>query len=373
MKFICTQENFHRGLSVVSHIASHTTTLPILSNILMEIQGNTLVLTTTNLEIGVQTKVRGRAEEGGRVVVPAKLINECVTLLPRENVSIFQEGESLRVQGGSYESKIHTTSADDFPLLPTIEKQVTFTIHNTRLTEVLQSTLFAAAFDESRPELAGIYVHITKGRFTAATTNSYRLAEKSIEISNQSIDLPGVIIPIRTMQEAARILPLNPVDQGEEDVVEVVLGQHQISFIMRDTMMVSRLIEGQYPSYQGIIPSTHESLVSVERVLFLQALRAASLFSKSGMNDISLTILPKEQGVRLRAVNIHVGESTTTVPAKVEGKQNEVVLNWRYLAEGLESITTESVNIEVTNSKIPVLLRPVGTKDHLYLIMPIRQ
>ncbi len=373
MKFTCTQENLHRGFGVVSHVASRATTLPILSNILMEIQGNTLVLSATNLEIGVQTKVRGRAEEEGRVVVPAKLISECVSLLPRENVSITQEGENLKVQSGSFENKLHTVPADDFPLLPVMEKQLVFTIHHAKLNEIIQATLFAASFDDTRPELAGIYIRVVKGKLTAAATNSYRLAEKSIEISNQTIDVPGIIIPIRTMQEVARILPLSHAEQGEEDVVEVVIGQHQVSFIMGDTVMISRLIEGQYPAYQEIIPSTNESLITIEKELLVQALRAASLFSKSGMNDISLMVLPEEQGVRLRAMNIHVGENTTVVSAKVEGKSNEVVLNWRYLAEGLDSITTESVNIEVTNSKIPVLLKPTGVKDHLYLIMPIRQ
>ncbi|MFA4872532.1 MAG: DNA polymerase III subunit beta [Patescibacteria group bacterium] len=373
MIFTCTQENLHRGFGVVSHVASRATTLPILSNILMEIQGNTLVLSATNLEIGVQTKVRGRAEEEGKIVVPAKLISECVSLLPRENVSITQEGENLKVQSGSFENKIHTVPADDFPLLPVIEKQIAFSLHHAKLNELIQATLFAASFDYTRPELAGVYMHIVKGKLTAAATNSYRLAEKSIEITNQTIDLPGVIIPIRTMQEVARILPLSHADQGEEDMVEVVIGQHQVSFMMGDTVMVSRLIEGLYPAYQEIIPSTYESLITVEKELLAQALRAASLFSKSGMNDISLMVLPEEQGVRLRAMNIHVGENTTVVPAKVEGKSDEVVLNWRYLAEGLESITTESVNIEVTNSKIPVLLKPSGVKDHLYLIMPIRQ
>ena len=373
MKFTCTQENLHRGFGVVSHVASRATSLPILSNILMETQGNTLILSATNLEIGIQTKVRGRAEEEGRVVVPAKLISECVSLLPRENVSIIQEGENLKVQSGSFENKIHTVPADDFPLLPVMEKQLVFTIYHSKLNEIVQATLFAASFDDTRPELAGIYVRVMKGKLTAAATNSYRLAEKSIEIPDQTIDVPGIIIPIRTMQEVARILPLSHADQGEEDTAEVVIGQHQVSCIIGDTVLVSRLIEGQYPAYQDIIPSTYESLVTVERELLVQALRAASLFSKSGMNDISLTVLPEEQGVRLRAVNIHVGENTTVVSAKVEGKSDEVVLNWRYLAEGLESLSTESVHIEVTNSKIPVLLKPAGVKDHLYLIMPIRQ
>lgn len=372
MKFNCTQENLHQGLSLVSHIASRASTLPILTNILFEAKGSTLTLSATNLEIGICTKVRGRVENEGIMVVPARLINECVALLPKENVTLFLDGKVLYIQSGSYNNKIHTLPPDDFPLLPTVEEKINFQITTSRLRDLLNATLFAVSFDDTRPELSGVYFSSDCITLTAAATDSYRLAEKKVDLESSSQELAGVIIPLRTMQEVARALTLIPTGE-EEKIVKVSLTDHQVSFHMGDTLLISRLIDGQYPHYQEIIPNRHESSAIVECDLFAQALKAASLFSKAGMNDIYLTLLPGEGGVRVRAVNIHVGENTTIIPATVEGKEVEVVVNWKYLSDGLQSFSTDTVGIEVTNASSMMVLRPQGTKGHLYLVMPIRQ
>ena len=372
MKFNCTQENLHRGLALVSHVASRASTLPILTNILFEATGTSLVLSATNLEIGIRTKVRGKVEREGKVVVPARLIDECVALLPKENVVLTLEGDALRIQSGSHDNKIHTLPADDFPLLPTIDERIVIDVTPTRLAQVLRVTLFAVSFDDTRPELSGVLIATRGGVLTAAATDSYRLAEKTTELVRASQDIEGVIIPLRTMQEVARALAL--ISPGEEEgVVKIGLGEHQVSFHMEDTLIISRLIDGQYPHYQDIIPPQYESSATVERAVLEQALKAASLFSMTGINDISLTLLPGEGGIRVRAANIHVGENTTVVPASVRGKEVEVVVNWKYLSEGLQSFSAETVNLEVNNTQSPMVVKPQGEKGHLYLVMPIRQ
>lgn len=356
----------------MSHVASRASTLPILTNILFEASGSSLALSATNLEIGIRTKVRGKVEQEGKVVVPAKLIDECVALLPKENITLSLEGEALRIQSGSYDNKIHTLPPDDFPLLPTVEETTTLTVTPVLLAQLLRATLFSVSFDDTRPELSGLFLATQKKQLTAAATDSYRLVEKSVPLEASSQEVPGVIIPLRTMQEVARALSLFPAST-EEGIVKIALAAHQVSFHMGDTILISRLIDGQYPQYREIIPQGYESSAMVEREVFEQALRAASLFSKTGMNDISLSLLPSEGGIRVRAANIHVGENTTVVAASVKGREVEVVVNWKYLSEGLQSFSTDMVELEIVNASTPLIMRPKGVEGQLYLVMPIRQ
>ena len=372
MKFTCTQEHMHYALTVVSRVASKSANLPILSNVMCESVDNGLIISATNLEMGVRANVRGRVEEPGKAVVPARLLDECVAIMPKGNLNLQATGETLILTAGAHENKIHLISHEDFPLFPAVEEKEKFRAPIKDLKEVIRATAFAASFDETRPELSGLLVSAGKKILTAAATDSYRLAERAVSVPAAG-ELSSVIIPLRTVQEMGRILNSLREEEGQEEAdAELVVGEHQICLKVRDIILVSRVIDGEYPPYHEIIPQTHETTATVARNDMEQAMRAASLFSKSGINDVTLKLLPNE-GIRVQAANLQVGENVSLVPADVEGKQNELVLNWKYFMEGLQSMEADDILLEVNNQTSPVVMKPKGVSGHLYLIMPIRQ
>jgi len=370
MKFICTQENFHNALAVVSRVASKSANLPILSNVMCETKNNNLVISATNLEMGLRAVVRGRVEEEGILVVPARLLDECVALMPKGNINLHSTHEALTLNAPGYENKIHLVSFEEFPLFPHVEEKEKAIIPIEELKEIFRATVFAASFDETRPELSGILLSIKKHIITAAATDSYRLAERALSVPSVD-DFPHTILPLRTVQEIVKILS----SLGEHEIKEVatiILGEHQFALHAGDFVLVSRIIDGEYPPYQDIVPSSHETQGKVAKQEIEQAMRAAGLFSKSGINDVTLHFSPGE-GIKVKASNMQVGENISTVIAEVEGTPQEVVLNWKYFMEGLQSMESNEVVIELTNQASPVMIKPFGVQGHLYLIMPIRQ
>lgn len=372
MKFTCTQEHMHYALAVVSRVASKNVNLPILSNVMCETSENGLIVSATNLEMGIQANVRGRVEEEGKIVAPARLLDECVAVMPKGNLNLYATGEALTLTAGSHENKIHLVSHEDFPLFPKVEEKKKIRIPISALQEVIRATAFAASFDEMRPELSGLLLSAKKNILTTAATDSYRLAERAVSIPSAD-ELDSTIVPLRTVQEIGRIInSLRQEDLSEPADAELVVGEHQIRLKVHDFILVSRVIDGEFPPYHEIIPHTHETKVVVMRSDMEQAMRAASLFSKSGINDVTLGLMPKE-GIKVTAANFKVGENTSFVPAEVEGKQSELVLNWKYFMEGLQSMDAEEIFLEVNNQTSPVVMKPKGVSGHLYLIMPIRQ
>lgn len=372
MIFTGTQENLHRASSLVSRIASKSANLPILANVLLETKENALLISATNLEIGMQVLVHGRVEGEGKAVVPARLLDDCIALLPKGNVSLTKHEESIVVAGGSNKNKIHLMPHEEFPLFPTVDVKKQITLSARDLGEVIRATGFAASYDESRPELSGMLMSVRNSILTAVCTDSYRLAERALPIAH-NVDFEEIIIPLRTIQEIGRIVSMRG-EQNEEGASEVAvgIGEHQLSLQSGEVTLVSRVIDGEYPPYRDIIPNDFTVRAQVSHDELEQSLRAAGLFSKSGINDITIQFTP-HKGITLQAANMQVGESTSFVAAEVEGKEATLVLNWKYVMEGVQSMESAEVILEASNNTSPVVLKPHGVSGHLYLIMPIRQ
>lgn len=365
MKFSCTKENLQAGLSIVSRIASRNLTLPILGNVLLRAEGGALTLSATNLEVGVVARVRGKTTKDGAVTVQAKLLTEFVSLLENERVELEVDENTLRVVGEKSKTTIRGMSAEDFPIIPAVPRSSSVSFSAQTLRTAISQVLFAAAQDTSRPEINGVYVGVAGKTMTLAATDSYRLTEKSLDMEKGSLERT-TIVPTRALSELARILPA-------EGIVEVFLGDSQALFVSDSVELTTRLVEGQYPDYKQIIPksSTTEATVEVEPLVKL--VRTASLFCKPGINDVTLEFVPEKHSLVCTAANSELGEHEGSLQVKVSGERNSIVFNYRYLLEGLASIGSTSVNIGVTNSASPGVIRPVGDERYLYLIMPIRQ
>jgi DNA polymerase-3 subunit beta len=388
MKISSLQENLKQGLLTVSHVAGKNINLPILNNVMIEAKNGNIKLITTNLEIGVVNTVRGKIEKEGSFTVDSKTIADYVSLLPNKKINIEQKENNLIVESENYKTKIIGQSSEEFPLIPEVDKKTYYSAKIGEFRQALSQTAFAVSGSESRMELSGVLFSFNKEKLILAATDSYRLAEKKTNIKTNSEDGEDkrIIIPARTLQELIRILS-GEMDGGETkddgDEIKFYLSENQILFTVGSTELVSRLIEGQYPDYQQIIPTNTKTTITINKQELTRAVKASALFSKTGINDINLDFpLDKKKAV-ISSASGQTGENIAELDADVVGEDNGVVINYRYLLDGLNNIDGENIKIEVVDSNTPCILKSSHSakasgdkekgEDYLYIIMPIKQ
>jgi DNA polymerase-3 subunit beta len=340
-------------------------TLEILSHILISTEKGRIKLSATNLEIGVNYKVGGKVDEEGSITIPARLFSELVTQLPSGKLNLETENNNIHLKSGDYESHIKGLSADEFPLIPKIKEAKNFTISAGDLREVIGMVAFAAALDEIRPVLSGIYFNLTKDNLTLAATDSYRLAEKSIKVKNDQGKNIEVIIPAKSLVELSRLL-----GDGEGEV-SVYLDNNQVMFETEDFEFISRLVEGKFPDYKQIIPSGYETKALMLAGDFTKIIKIAALFSGENVGSVNLEIKSKGK-VGATSSSSQVGDSSGACEAEVEGKDTDIVFNSRYILDVLGSLSGNKVILEVSGKLNPGVIRKEDDKSFVYVIMPLR-
>ncbi len=384
MKISCTQENLNQGLFIVSHIASKNTALPILNNILIQSTEGIIKLSATNLEIGVNCTIRGKIEEKGEFTVQSKLLADYISLLPKQQIDLKtlhnsneDHGQTIEIKCKNYSTKIKGQSAADFPLIPQIEKKNAYILNCQKFRQAISQVIFAVSISENRPEISGVLFDFIGKSLVIAATDSYRLAEKKVELDKKSISVPQrVIIPSRTLQELQRILGSfkDPASISEIENIEIYLSENQILFVLGNIELISRLVEGQYPDYQQIIPKESNTQAVVETNDFIKATKTASLFTRSGIYDVGLNFSTEDKEITVSAANNQLGENTSQIPCDISGQKNNIVVNYKYLLDGLQNMDSGQVEIKIIDSGNPCIIKPVGKNtDYLYIIMPIRQ
>lgn len=397
MKLTCTQENLNKALAIVSKVVNKNTTLPILNNILLKTDKKGLKISSTNLELGVSHWIGGKVEEEGEITIPTKLFANFISNLPSGNVEIRLREDMLSVKCNGYKTNIKGISAKEYPLMPKIDAEPIFKISSLEFKNALSQVLPAVSSSESRMELTGVLMDISeikKGKVVLVATDSYRLAERTIILDKKNIgeealkvlgDVSSVIIPKNTVQELARDL------DDEDEVLEVMISEKQILFNFGRSNMISRLIEGKYPDYKQVIPETYLVKTEVNTKELLNAIRVASLFANTSSNSIELKISTTANNVEVSAETTEVGSNTTRIPSEInfnpskEGKEKKtsqsdmpsgdsfnVVYNYRYLLDGLNSINGEKADLKINGESAPTVLSSPGKESFIYIIMPIR-
>ncbi len=375
MKITCLQENLNRGLQMTGHLVNKNINLPILNNVLIEAKEGGLKLSSTNLEIGINCFVRCKVEKEGSFTVEGKLLSEYVNLLPNDQIEMERkENDFFQVKCKKHETKIKGIEATDFPVIPQIEKKNAYKIKSSEFKKAISQVVFSVAPSETRPEISGVLLSFNKeekDKIVMVGTDSYRLAEKKMDCSNNQEE-KEVIVPLKTFQELLRILN-NLKDQGDgEEELEIHLSENQILFVIEGIELISRLIEGQYPDYKQIIPQEVKTTAIATTGELVKMIKTVSLFSKTGIFDINVGFEPGK-GLVLKATNTQVGESVSELDVALTGEKNETILNYRYLLEGLNNIETNEVELSLVDSNIPCLVKPKGNEDYLYIVMPIKQ
>lgn len=368
MRLSLTQENLSRALSSVGRVVSARASLPVLANVLLATDGNRLRLSATNLEIGINYWVGSKVEQQGSVTVPARLFSEFVSSLPHGTIDLMAHDAILTVKTPNYESKLNGILAEEFPEIPTITSDPVLTLPGAVLKEALAQVVVAASADEARPVLSGVYLYTEDTTLYLVATDSYRLAEKRIELEGATPDPIAVIVPARTMQELARLL-------GDATTpVELYIDENQVMFRLGDIELVSRLIEGQFPAYRGILPEQAESSFEIEVTEFTRIVKVASLFARESAGSIKLEIRADGQ-VNVTSNDSEVGGNTSSAVCEVAGDDAQVSLNARYLTDALGVMKSSRVMFATSGKDKACVLSPVGEEaadDYLHIVMPLR-
>ena len=364
MKIICLQENLKNSLNIAQNIIGRNLTLPILNNFLLSTKDGRLQISSTNLEIGVNTWTSGKVEKTGAITCPAKALTGFVNSLPNKKIEMEVKGNFLTIKCENYKASFNCLPADDFPIIPKITEDLLLEIKNDILRDALLMVVGSVSLSESRPEITGVLFKFEKKELKLAATDSFRLAEKVIfEINKKSEIIKSLIIPQKTVQEVARIL-------GEKNgETKIHLGISQIMFDGGDIQVISRLIDGQYPDYQQIIPKEFSSQAIVERSEFLNIIRAAAVFSNK-TNTIKLSLSDGE--IEVLSQDADLGENKSKLEAKTRGQKVVIDFNYRYLLDGLGNIGTKQIFLGLISDASPAVMKPVGDESYIYLVMPIR-
>jgi DNA polymerase-3 subunit beta len=369
VKLSVMQENLARGLSVVSRAVSARSTLPVLANVLLKTEDGGLRLTTTNLEIGLVYWVPGKIETDGATTVPAKLLTDLVGSLGGGDRIDLETGagETLHLTSGRFESHIKGIDADEFPSIQVAGERPTTRIAQNVLKRALDETAFAAATDEARPILTGVLCRFEGDTVTLAAADNYRIAVKTIPILD-AVSETSVVIPARALNELARVLG------DTDDPVEVVLaqGRNQVMFHVEGIDLVSRLIDGQFPNYQSVLPKAHTTRAILDREELLRAVRPAALIAHESANIVKLQVSANgESGITVSA-NAEVGDHVGQVEASVEGDGTAIAFNAKYLADVLTNVTAEQFALELQGPLAPGVFKPVGDDRYVHVVMPVR-
>ncbi len=369
MKLSVMQENLARGLSVVSRAVSTRSTLPVLANVLLRTEDGGLKLTATNLEIGITYWVPGKIDTDGAITVPAKLLTDYVNALQGgDRIDLeLQAGDTLHLRAGRFESHLKGIDADEFPAIQTAGERPTTRIAQNVLRRALEETAFAAASDEARPILTGVLARFEGESVTLAAADNYRIAVKTIPILD-AVPETSVVIPARALNELTRVLA------DVDDPVEIILAQarNQILFHLEGVDLVSRLIDGQFPNYQQVLPQSHATRAVLDREELLRAVRPAALIAHESANIVKLQISANgESGVTVSA-NAEVGDHVGQVEAAVEGDGTTIAFNARYLADVLTNVEAEQFALELNGPLSPGVFKPVGDDRYVHVVMPVR-
>ncbi|HJW22398.1 MAG TPA: DNA polymerase III subunit beta [Candidatus Limnocylindrales bacterium] len=372
MKLSVMQENLARGLSVVSRAISTRSTLPVLANVLLRTEDGGLRLTTTNLEIGLVYWVPAKVEADGATTVPAKLLTDLVTALPGGSKVELETGanETLHLTAGPFQSHLKGIDADEFPSIQAVGERPTTRIAQAVLKRALEETAFAAATDEARPILTGVLWRFDGDSVTFAAADNYRIAVKTIPILDP-VSETSVVIPARALTELMRILGDN------DEPVDVVIAQsrNQVLFHLQVDQpidLVSRLIDGQFPNYQSVLPKAHTTRAILDREELLRAVRPAALIAHESANIVKLQISSNGESGIVVSANAEIGDHVGQVEADVEGDGTSIAFNAKYLADVLEKVTADQFALELQGPLAPGVFKPVGDDRYVHVVMPVR-
>jgi DNA polymerase-3 subunit beta len=372
MKVTVTQQHLAHGLSIVSRAVSPRSTLPVLANVLLATDEGRLRLSATNLELGITCWIPAHIDEEGSVTVPARTFVDLVGTFPPDNVnlSLDERTQTLNLVCNSSVHDIKGIDAQDFPPMPVIDPEEGFELNLADFKEMIQQVAFAASTDEARPVLQGVKMDVVENVLTLAATDGFRISVRKETLSSPIPQDISIIIPARAMNELARIF--SEVDKSVRMIVPDRRGQ--VIFRLKDSELVSQLIDGNFPDYKAIIPKSAKTKTIISTPAFLKACKQAEVIAREGNNVVRLDIVPAEEGpgkVEINATTEETGKSDISVEANIEGSGLLIAFNVHFLVQVLDVVRSPNVALETNANNSPGVIRPMGDEDYVHVIMPM--
>ncbi|HVA22255.1 MAG TPA: DNA polymerase III subunit beta [Candidatus Micrarchaeia archaeon] len=365
------------GLAAVSRMVSPRATLPILGNVLVECQGSELRVAATNLDLSLRHELSAEVEDPGRVTVPARILSEFVAALPDAPLSwsLDTDTQTVHLSCAGFDAHIRGVDAAEFPPLPTLDDGTQLDLEATVLARAIEQTVLAASSDEARPLYTGVLTEIAGRAVTLVATDGHRLAVRRLtaggrEAAAEGSEVPTqtIILPARALAELGRLLR----GQAAGTMVRLAVSasQTQASFDLPGFQLHTRLIEGTYPSYTKVVPTSGQSTVRLANRELLATARVVALFARDAANVVKLRCEPGS--VTISAATNEVGDNQASVPATMTGEPLGIAFNARYLLDVLQILESEEVELLLNGSLAPGLVRAVGDDSYRYVIMPVR-
>jgi DNA polymerase-3 subunit beta len=363
MKLQVTQENLNKAMNNVARIASVRSTLPILSNVLLKTSNNRLSIVATNLDIAVTQYVGAKITKEGSITVPARLTQDFINNLPNDVISLELEDKKLHINSTMYKSSINGISAEEFPVMPAIDKGNAWNIDIQTLKAGLQQVVIGASNDEARPVLTGVYFNSFEGSLYAVATDSYRLAEKKLTATKSEVN---ILVPATAINDLLRIIG------DQEGEATITYDDQQVIFNVGDIELVARLIEGKYPDYRQLLPKKFTTEITLAKSELTNITKVSALFARESAGSITLKVSEDSQEVTIHSVASQLGENTATAKAKVKG-DGDVTMNSRYLLEALHVLEGDEVSCSFNGKLEAIVVRSAGPKsDYTHIIMPLK-
>ena len=362
MKFSVTKEKLLECLQQVQNVVSTRTTLPILSNVLLQAQGNEVRLTTTDLDVGFRGSFEASVEKEGATTLPARRLFTIIRELPSSEIQFDIDGKNAAsIRSGQSFFKILGLPEEEFPPLPKFDEAKVVTIRQKDLRDGLKKTSYAISTDETRYVLNGVLFSFKDNKLTLVATDGRRLAMLDIDLEFPRSHEADIIVPTKAVAELQRLLT----DEGD---VRVSVGSGQIAFDLNNTLLVSKLIEGNYPNYKQVIPGEMKERVTLERETFLNSLKRVSLLASDKSNSIKLNFT--KNNIDITANTPEVGEAKESLPVAYKGREFSIAFNPEFLMAPLRNLAEDEVFLDLIDEMSPGVIKIQS--PFLYVLMPMR-
>lgn len=368
MRIECSQEKLKEAVGLAERVSGKHMTLPVLSCLFFEAdKNNTLTIRSTNLDLGIEVAIPAKVEEVGVVAIPAATLASFVGGISEAGgrVAIETKDGNAKVRSARSSGVIKTMPHDDFPTIPRVSSDNTFSLNAAEFVKGLKSVWYSSSVSSIKPELSSVYVYCEDDSVVFVATDSFRLAEKRVKLKKNK-DFGQILIPYKNIPEILRVL------ENVSEEVGVELDKNQISFSYGGVYLVSRVIDGVFPDYKQIIPKQSVTEAVILKQDLINALKISNIFSDK-FNQINIRIDPKAKKCEIRTKNSDVGENLTVLDAVVTGEEIDINFNYKYIIDCFQSVDSDSVTLTFNGLHRPMIITPVSDNTFRYIVMPMNR
>lgn len=366
------QNKIKNGLTLIGKAISKGSTLPILKNVYLKTEKNHLYLIATDLEIAVKWCTLSNIEEDGEILIPFDVFYSFINLLPNKKINLKNNNNDIKINCEEYKTEIKGFNSNDFPVIPEVKEKGKITIKGSVICDALLQIVDIPSTSKIKPEISGVLFSCKNNELNLVATDTYRLAEKKIIIKEKINDF-SFILPQRTVKEVINIF------KEIEDNINIIFDDNQIVFqgLMNDSKkpfieLTSKVIEGNYPDYEKIIPKEEKTKIIINKDEFINKIKASSVFS-SKVREVLLKVSPQNENINIKSNNVDVGNYETEIKGRGEGLDIDISFNYKFLIDGLSNIKSSEIIFIINEEDKPGIIKPVGKNDYIYVVMPIKK